>query len=285
MRRLRGIDDTTVRVICQCRGEGLGYVLVGSSRRLGRVRASAALRGPSPVPCAVYPVDSPALREVFAPGMCEAWVVVLPLLARDCAVRLSDEHGTLLETTFSAKGSKVSSRLLAMRKPEAAAALRGYERGHAFGRTRVRIAEVWPAVGGEVVWRVGAVYACGTKEALPRLRVYDDRAQELFAPVVVMEDQVAPDERDQSALVRIVTFSCRLPESQGSFYVVADLEPPGLLDGRSQRDLRDRLDEPEAGFDAMNAPRAAGWLDGARARVGGASANADYARWFEAHRV
>ena len=285
MRRLRGIDGTALHVICQCRGEGLGYVLVGSSRRLGRVQAVAALRDQTPVPCAVYPVDSPALREELAPGMREAWVVVLPLLACDCVLRFSDDHGPLLDTTFSAKKSKVSSRLLAMRKPGVAATLRGYERGHAFGRTRVCIAEVWPAGDGEVVWRIRAVYACDTKEMAPRLRVYDDRAQELDVPVVVMEDQTAPDERDQSALVRIVTYSCRLPESQGSFYAVADLEPSGLLDGHSYEDPRGRSVEPEAGFDAMNAPRAAGWLGGARALVGGASANADYARWFEAHRV
>lgn len=266
---MRDNNKQVLQVVSACRGEGLGYVVVRSGVPMERLRATASLKDCTAVPCELYPVASPSLLDVLAPGSFSAWVLVLPLLAYDCMLRFSCDGEELLTVAFSPLRSKVFSRLFATTKPDAATALRGFEKRYASGRTQATIAEVWPAGEGNVVWRVRACYAADSKAAVPRLRVYDPCARELSAHVVVMEDQVAPSSRDASQFVRLLTFSCTLPEKQRSFFVVADLEG---VDGSSA-------------LDGMNAPRAAGMLEGVRRLTGGASGNDAYGSWFEEHRA
>lgn len=269
MKVFRRRDDRAIRAVAMCRGEGVGYVVLASDRCLEGLRTSAACKDGTWVPSALYPVTMSELKGLLVPHAAYVWIATLPLLSCDCALHVAQNGSELLSVAFPARQSKVSSRLLSMTKPQVAAAIRGYERLQSRGRTRVSIQEVWPAADDQVVWRVHVILPTGDESAQPYLRVFDDQAREQHICVVLMEDHVVPSKRDHARMIRLLTYSCRLPERMGSFFVVA-----GLGDMASSM-----------GFDGMNAARAAGLIAGARGMTGGASGDARYARWFQAHRV
>lgn len=236
--------------------------------RDGSLTACARLDDGTSVPCALFEVDSPATRELLAPGACRAWVVVVPLLS--CPVHVSVVQGddTLAQVAFPPVGSKLASRALTAVRPQVAAALRGYEQSHDGGRCQVRIVEGWPAGEGRVAWRVEVRFPT-SDEGAACLAAFGDRAQPLEAEVVCMEDHVVPGLRDVARLERVVSFSCVIPESERSFFVVA-----AHGDDPSRR-----------GFAGMNAPRAAAMVAEIRWRTGGAAGDGAYAQWFDRHRV
>lgn len=221
------------------------------------------------VPSVVYPVESDAMREAIAPGAEALWVVVVPLLSTTFTLRAHSKESLVCEATLIPLASKLESRALSLRKPQVAAALRGFERRHGAGRASVSINQVWPAEGRNVVWRVRATFLGNGSKQSPSLRVFDSRAHELDERVVVMEDQLVATSADAMPLRRLVTFSCELPESLQSFYVVADAGN----------------EEPACGFDGINTPRAAGMLEGIRALTRQGNKDATYAQWFEEHRA
>ncbi len=251
-----------LRVVALCRGEGLGYVLVADAvdRSLEVV---ATCDNGATVPCSCFAVRDGFLRGA-APEAARVWIVVLPLLSIDCALRFFSDGKELLTTVFSVVRSKVSSRLLSLRKPGIAQALRGYERRCGAGHTSVRIREVWPGEPGWAVWRirVQTPYADGKTGA--DLRIYDASANECVCDVVVMEDQVVPSERSKGQLVRLLTYSCTLPEGMRAFYATCYAAGSEVL-----------------GLDGMNAPRAEAMLADTRRLIGGAPVNGDYEGWFK----
>lgn len=272
--RRTSAGGSSVRVVAQCRGEGLGYVALATAGEepCGTLRAAARLTDGTRVACAIYSVDSATLRQTLAPGASWVWVVVVPLLSTDLVVEVFDDNNTrVLDTVFRALVSKVRSRALATTRPAVAAALRGYERAYGHGATQVRIQQVWPGNDGCVVWRVRVEFAVARRYEAPHLRVFDAQARALDVPVIVMEDQIVPSDRDAARLVRLVTFSCALPEPCAWFYVAA-------WQGSS-------ADAGDMGLDGMNPARAHAMVDGARLVVGGASCNPRYASWFDEHRA
>lgn len=267
--RLRKSSYGPLQAVAFCRGEGLGYVAICGQGNIASLVVKVYAKEGIEVPCELYPVLSKRVRDSLAPGSYAAWVAVLPLLASDCTLTFCADGEELLTTTFPALRSKVTSRLLTIAKPHVAATLRGFERRFGHGRTQVDIREVWTSNDGMVVWRIHVQFPVGGKEASPSICLFDDAAHTIPASVVVMEDQIAPSKRDAAQLVRMVTFSCTMPQGAGSFYAVAKL-------GK---------DDEYVGFDGMNAARAVGMLEGARGMIGGATGNATYQDWFEEHCV
>lgn len=260
-------SESPLRVVALCRGEGLGYVLVSDAVDRS-LEVTAACGDGVAVPCSCFAVRDGLLRNA-APGAARVWVVVLPLLSADCSLRFSSDGNELLSTVFSAVRSKVSSRLLTLRKPQIAQALRGYERRCGAGRVSVRIREAWPGESGFVVWRIRVRMPYEGDGTTASLRICDAGANECPCEVTVMEDQVVPNERSKGQLVRLLTFSCKLSQEVRAFYAVCCAE-----------------DSNEAlGFDGMNAPRAAAMLADAHRLAGGASANGDYESWFQRNRA
>lgn len=258
-----------LRAIAACRGEGLGYMAVGSDLPLPALKAVVSLKDGRTVPCELHYVSSRLSHEAIGSDVPHVWVVVFPLVGADCKLVFVAGDERLLCTTFPTLRSKVSSRLLALAKPRTAMALRGFEQRDRYGRPVVRIDEVWPGEGDSVVWRVRASFPVADKTAKPWLRGFDANVFDLEAPVVVMEDQIVPSTREPSRLVRLVTFSCTVPRTVGSFFVVAGLDgTPGMQ-----------------AFDGMNAPRALGMIANAEALVGGAAKDGRYAQWFEHQRA
>lgn len=259
-----------IRVCAQCRGEGLGYVALCSNERCDSLRVQVVDGAGTALPSSTFAVESALVHDALAPDVPMLWIVTMPLVASPVVVRVFDGDVGLLQKTISPLQFKAASRILSVRKPQMAAALRGYERRFGAGRARASIDEVWPTESSQVVWRIRTSFPVSDlsagKRPEPTLRVFDAFAHEVDAQVVVMEDQIAPDERDAMRLVRLVTFSCRMPQEVASFFVVA------------------RVGEAEA-FDGMNAPRAAGMLAHIRSLTTDEENNGRYARWFEDHRT
>ena len=256
------------KVCALCRGEGLGYLAFCGSREVDDVRATALAKNGASIPCAIYDVTAEWQRDVLAPGENNVWVVVVPLLACDCRVRVEAKGEKPCKVTFPALRSKLMSRLLATTRPEAAAVLRGFERRRGHGGAMVRILEAWPGVDEATVWRVRATLPLRDEDSPVRLRVYDGVGSEVDAQVVVMEDQVVPSSRDASLRTRLTTFSCAVDQGLRSFFVVAKNEGDEVC-----------------GFDAINAPRARALLEGTRALADGSANDRVYERWFDSHRA
>lgn len=256
----------TMRVSAVCRGEGTGYLAVQSAKNVENMRVEVRTATGTVVPSALFAVLVPSERAVLAPDGSFAWIVVFPLLDCACAVSLwrADDDVCLLRHTFSPRASKVASRLLTRRAPDVAGLMRGFEQRRGAGRSLLFIRDGLPADDGRVAWRMQAEFPTGDATLAPSLVVYDAAANKADAKVVLMEDHVVPFVRDDGMLVRLVTFSCLLPESLGNFHAVATLGD----------DVRLRA------FACMNAPRAAGMLADARHRMEGAPANDWYEGWF-----
>lgn len=258
------MNKKMLRVSASCRGEGTGYVAVVGETNVEGLRATVCTSGGALVPSTLFPVLVPSEREVLAPEGCHAWIVVFPLLDCSCVVTLSRKGERLVRHTFSPRASKVASRLLTRRSPEVASLLRGFEQRRGAGRTLLFVREVWPAGEGLVAWRLQAEFPSDDASLVPTLAVYDALATKVDAKVVVMEDHVVPFVRDDGLLVRLVTFSCTLPESLGNFHAVAALGSDMGLQA----------------FACMNAPRAHGMLADVRHMMDGAPANDWYEGWF-----
>ena len=268
MGRIKKQPESPLRMAGLCRGEGLGYVLMCADTAWSLTVRAVTKRGVT-IPCEVHSVSSAALREKIAPDAPYAWVAVLPLLSATCTLHFFSEGTELASVVFPALRSKVHSRMLSMRRPQVAEALRGFERLHGSGRVRVRIYRVWAADAGELVWRVRASFPMDHKDSTPQLQAFDMATNVLPARIVLMEDQIVPSKRDSSQMIRLVTFSCRLPEATGSFFVVAS------IDGKDDM----------AGFDSMNAARAVWRAEESRRFASGAEHSADYPTWFARHRA
>ena len=256
-----------LRMVGRCRGEGVGYLAVCSPEDVVGLCASAGLADGTPVPCEALRVESPRELRVLDVNARSGWVVVVPLLGRSCVVTLFADGEVLGRFVFPPLLSKLSSRLMGSTRPELAALLRGFEQRRGAGRTRVWLRDVWPADEGKVVWRAVAEYVDATCDDEPTLVVRDQMACEAEARIIVMEDQLVPYWRDEARKVRIVTFSCTMPEGLGSFYVEA------MLGGRS------------CGFAGMNAPRAAGMLADRRRLIAGPEYDGGYEGWFDLRRT
>ena len=261
-------QEPFVKACALCRGEGLGYMALCGPHKVRDLKATAVTKDGVSVPCAVYGVESEWQRSVLAPGAIGVWVVVVPLLACDCRVRVEAAGKNPCEMVFPAVRSKFMSRLLAATRPEAAAILRGFEQRRGHGMAQVRIREAWPGVDDTTVWRVGATLPCKDDRSPLRLRVYNNAGSMVDASVVIMEDQIVPSSRDKSQFERLLSFSCAVDKDLQSFYVVVDSETNSVR-----------------GFDAMNAPRAVAMLDGTRSLADGSANDRVYEDWFEAHRV
>ena len=256
-----------------CRADnGCGYIGIKSSADVGVPVVSAHLaKDPSQsVPFQLVELDLPVSRLAIA-GPDEdvrAWAVRIPLLQADVAVNLEAERGgESLSVDFPARKSKFFSRLLTMRRPDVAAALRHCEDTCWTGRTRLQLQDVWPA-GDGMVLRWQAVFATGDSVAVPRLAAVDLRAKPVVLSPIVMEDHVVPAERDARFCDRVVTFSVRLSIGQPDLVFVAWLEGKG---------------ETEE-FVPLSASEMARRLDASRVLVSGPTADSAYEHWLDCHR-
>ena len=256
-----------LHLVGRCRGEGVGYLAVCASEYIAGVCADASLADGTPIPCEALRIESPRELRMLDANACSGWVVVVPLLGRSCLITLSADGEVLGRFVFPPLLSKLSSRLMGSTRPELAALLRGFEQRRGAGRTRVWLRDVWPADEGKVVWRAVAEYVDATGEDEPTLVVRDQMACEVEARTIVMEDQMVPYWRDEARTLRLVTFSCAMPEGLGSFYIEA------MLGGRI------------CGFAGMNAPRAAGMLADRRRLIVGPEYDGGYEGWFDLRRA
>lgn len=255
--------STMIDVRAICRGEGCGYVALTSKSDVDGLRARACTSKGAEVPCSLFCVDVPSERRLLAPDGSFAWIVVIPLLGCSCVITLERDGMQLKQLVFSERMSKLRSRALTYRSPAVAGLLRGFEQRRGAGRSLLFIREVWPAYGGTVAWRLQTEFPTDDATAPAKLVIYDQQANPVGATVVCMEDHVVPFGRDAALPVRIVTFSCVLPESLGNFYAVASLGDACELEA----------------FAAMNAPRAQGMLADVRRFTAGASTNGWYEGW------
>ena len=256
-----------------CRADnGCGYIGIRSSADVGVPVAFARLAKDSSrsVPSQLVELDLPASRRAIAgPGEdARAWAVRIPLLQVDVTVELSvDRDSEFLSVVFPARRSKLFSRLLTMRRPTVAAALRHCEDTCWTGRTRLLLQGVWPA-GADMVLRWQAVFATSDPAAAPRLTAMDARAEPVVLSPIVMEDHVVPAERDARLRERVVTFSVRLPVGQPDLVFATWLEGKGGTEG----------------FVPLAAGEMARRLDASRALVAGPTADPAYEHWLDCHR-
>ena len=256
-----------LRTCAICRGEGVGYVAVASDVAGLLLEVRVTLKDGRNIPCELVRVDTERERAAIDASAKDMWVVVLPLLACDCALDISSDQGHTLRVVFPALRSKMSSRLLTMTKPHVAERLRGIEQRRGCGRARVRVEDAYAGDGGLVCWRVRATFAHDGTDARPTLRVFDANGDEVTGDVVLMEDHLVASEYDANRLVRHVTFSCVVPRDLLQFYVV------GVLSDTCQS------------FAGMNPKRAEGILAYSDRRARGYEGDETYSDWFGAHRA
>ncbi len=264
-----------LRTCASCRGEGLGYIGLCCDDEVPDLHVEAKTSTGDQLPCLLLPVQVPSERLLLAPKAAHSWIVVFPLLERSIIVAAHDDDECLGEYVFSPRSSRVSSRLLTHTSPKVAALLRGCEQRCGAGRAQLRIHEVWPSGDGMVIWRLKAEFPADDESPhangarTPRLSVFDGQAKPVKTNVICMEDQVVPSPRDDGSHVRLVTFSCALPEALGNFYAQVTLGPA----------------PDQQSFAGMNEPRARGMLAQARRMIAGASADPRYEDWLALHRA
>ena len=262
-------EKQPLRVFALCRGEGVGYLAFCSDENFAGLTAKAFAKQGAEVPCELFPVSSASELESLKSGMRWNWVVVVPLLAKELEIRLLQDNAVIAKAAFPALRSKVTSRLLTMTKPDVVEILRGFEQRHGSGRTQAHIADAWPVGDGRVSYRVSVAFPVRDKSQEAFLEVFGTNGAPLDVPVVCLEDHVVGTAEDPSTQTRLVTFSCLMKQDVYSFFVRT-----WLGDERSY-----------AGFAGMNAPRAAGMIEGARTEASGYADDSTYERWFEAHRA
>ncbi len=253
-----------IRLEGTCRGEGHGYVALGSDTPLpGRLRATARTKGGSALPCLVVP------RATAAPGEGPTSVaLVVPLVESDLVLELSSDDAVLWHGSFARLASKVSSRLLTRRNPRLAAELRGIERSFGADLVRVEVTDIWPASGANA-WRVRTVLPGVDATTQVSVDIRDGRGLGVSASVVVMEDHVVPGTRTPGSTERLMTFSLLVPEGVRHLCVSVGCE--GLPEVR--------------GFRCLLPYQAEGLLARSRARIAGPAADEGYGRWLDAHRA
>lgn len=268
-----------------CRSEECVYAIVRAEGGTPRARVTpvGASGAPAELPAAVLPLDLVG-KTVDGRPAAGLWAVATPRLVLDLRVELLDQTGAqLAEKTLGQTSSKVQSRLLARRRPELVAAVRGIERDNWSGRTAVRLREVWPLGPGRCAWRVGVDFPLGAAGAVAEgagpegadpegadvpaeLRLYGAGGASLPVEPIVMEDQVIPDARDDAFRVRRVTFSVPMGDAEGDVCLVASLGG-------------------EVGF-ALVPARVSGELLGrGRYLATGAGEDSAYERWLDLHRA
>ena len=258
-----------LHVRATCRGEGLGYVVVGSKDRISDFCVIACDGQGTSVPVSWFPLEEEGVRRRLTGRDRSAFVLVLPLFSCDVRITCVVDGRAVRTVTFSALSSKFASRALTLSSPEVAHELRGFERTHGAGRTQVRIVEGWPTRDGLVSWRVEVRFPTHDAAATATLEVMGSDGRMLGCETICLEDHVVPDARDASRHVRLVTFSALIEEACTSFCCMARIGDDDAL----------------MGFDAMNAPRGASLVAASRSRTGGAATDGSYARWFERHRA
>lgn len=247
-----------------CRGLGVGYACVLLDRPARELEVEVFTHTGDEVPSRCILVG-PGVRETLchhAAAGC-VWVVILPLLSVDCEIALESPSGEKGSLRFSVRGSKLQSRLLTMRHPQVASALRGIELRDSEGVATLRIKEVWPRGEADAVWRLGSVFPGATADA-PELEVLSsDVSRRVHARWHLLEDQRVGDILGGR---RAMSFSLELPRDLAHFCVVV------------------RVGERSC-FAGMHPGVAAAHWDRANGLLGSAYADAGYERWFDAHRA
>ena len=254
-----------------CRGDECLYVIlrVEGGCPLARVTAATGAAPGQELPCAVLPIDLVG-KIVDGEPAAGLWVVAAPRLAVDLCVQVLGTDGqTLAQKTVGQLASKVSSRLLARKRPELVAAVRGIERDNWSGRTNVRLREAWPAGAGRFVWRVAVDFPSSDASCGVALSLLAADGSRLDAHPLVMEDQTLPDPRDAGMGIRRVTFSAEVAEGLGEVCLVAS------MDGR----------EDQRGFAFVPKHLSDELLGRGRYLAGGAAGDGAYERWFDLHRA
>ena len=253
-----------------CRGDECVYVIL---RADGEVPRARVLRIGDPsgqgLPYAILPMDLVG-KTADGESVAGLWVVAVPRLAVDFEVLVLGPDGqTVAEKTVGQLASKVSSRLLARKRPELVAAARGIERDSGSGRTSVRLREVWPAGPGRCVWRVAVDFASCDASCDVALRLLSAGGSPVDVSPIVMEDQVLPDPRDAGLHIRRVTFSVEVDEALGDVCLLAG------MGGR--KDLEGFAFVPRHQSDEL--------LGCGRYLAAGAAGDGAYERWFDLHRA
>ncbi len=247
-----------------CRGLGVGYACVLLDRPAGMLEARVSTHAGDEVPSRCLPVG-PGVRETLchhAAAGC-VWVVVLPLLSTDCDIALESPSGEKGRLRFSARGSKLQSRLLTLRHPQVASAIRGIERRASGATASLSVREVWPKGDDVAVWRLGATFPEEGASG-PELEVLSsDASRQVHARWHLLEDQLV---RDAVGSRRVMSFSLELPRNLDHFCVVV------------------RVGERSC-FAGMHPNVAASHWARTNERLGAAYADPAYERWFEAHRA
>lgn len=250
-----------------CRGLGLGYVSYLVPEDVA-VRSFAETIDGRPVPSSLYELSHHYPGSGDDDG--RLVVVCLPLLAVDVLVGLLGEKEERLDTQrVGARSSKVWSRLLTVRNPSLARAMRGVECRRSAGRSFAELREVWPDGAEWNVWRVTARFPTEDDSAALRVDAFDGDARPVELEHFVMEDHVVPSSYDKTRLERLVTVSLRVPSARTHLY--ATLSLPGLDGCRAFA----------AGYPGIVSEMAAH----SRRLQSGACVSDNYGEWFDAHRA
>lgn len=247
-----------------CRGEGHGYIQpdIGANASL-MLTARAETQNGTPVPCQVlHRSASDTERDSWLP------VVVVPLLASDLTISLLDGQEVIWDGVFPQLQSKIQSRLLTKRDPDLAQRLRGIETPQNPNRAHVNIIDIWPADDGLNAWRVSASFPTDKASACPRVSALDHQGVPLPCRVITLEDHVVPGASSCGSL-RLVTFSVLLAQEIRHACISVDLEG------------EDRCQS----FRCLLPFQVEDLLARSRARIGGASEDPAYHRWFLSQRA
>ena len=217
-----------------CRGENAGFACIQLCEKPALLKVHAHTKDTN-MPC---PARLVCLDELYGVRACidaattgSWWVVIIPLLSVDCVVELSitrASQGLSSDTwsfVFGPHTSRYMSRLLTLRRPQAAALLRRIVHSAAYAHHQLNLIGIWNAAlqtsdSPDVpmrIWRFEARFTCDNSSAFEYFPisccVLSSTGEPIHARVITLEEQTAAVPDDSAVCVRRAVFSIALPHA------------------------------------------------------------------------
>lgn len=266
-----------MRFLGLCRGDGKGYVKIGTDTKPELLMATIGMPDGSCRQCPIFPIGFPgeevAARTVWGDASTkESYeaVVVVPLLDNaDLSISVTNrENDTVLGTIpFKPLTTKVRSRLTYKHRPQFAAQIRDIDQRRLSGTPHVYVTGIYPVDEQHYSCRFTVRYPLFQEKSNCSISIYDASAKQIELPTVVLEDSVISNPRDHTQSLREIVYSVSVTDANKTLCIYAF--PEG---------------QDEA-FTCVLPPMFDGFVNGAKDLTKHASYDEGYQIWLEQHRA